>query len=76
MQFHREAFIEILNRSGYPSRKAFADAVGISPGSLHDIEHESRGRRPSDDLIVRFARELKCPLTAIIREPDPDQVAA
>lgn len=68
MQFHREAFVEILDRSGYPSRKAFADAVGISPGSLHDIEHGSRGRKPSDTLIIRFAQELKCPLTAIIRD--------
>lgn len=69
MQFHREAFIEILDRSAYPSRKAFADAVGISPGSLHDVEHATRGRKPSDELLHRFARELKCPVTALIRDP-------
>lgn len=69
MQFHRDAFVEILDRSNYPSRAHFARAVGISPGSLHDILSTSPRRNPSDALILRLAAELKVPVTAIITEP-------
>lgn len=75
MQFHREACVEILDRSNYPSRKAFAAAVGVSPGSLADVlnvdDVTGRPRRtPSTDLIRRIAAELKVPVTAIIKDPE------
>lgn len=74
MRFNRDAFVEILDRSNYPNRKAFAVQVGISPGTLVDItgsEKDPRPRRqPSDDLIRRFALELKIPITAIINAPE------
>jgi hypothetical protein len=80
MRFNRDAFVEILDRSNYPSRKDFALRVGISPGTLTDVtgsEKEPRPRRqPSDDLIRRFAVELKVPLTAIINAPAEHQDAA
>lgn len=68
MRFHRPAFVEILDRSNYKNRAEFARAVGVSPGTLHDIE---TGRRsPSDELIRRLAGELKVPLPAILADPE------
>lgn len=79
MRFNRDAFVEILDRSNYPNRKAFANAVGISAGTLHDVAGlDERGRprrQPSDELIRRFASELKVPLTAIINAPEERSVA-
>jgi hypothetical protein len=70
MRFHRDAFVNILDRSDYESRAAFAIAVGISAGTLHDIASTRPRRQPSDELIRRLARELKVPVTAIICDPD------
>lgn len=70
MRFHKDAFVEILDRSNYSSRADFAQAVGISAGTLHDIASSRPRRQPSDELIRRLARELKVPVTAIICEPD------
>lgn len=67
MEFHPEAFTAILQRSGYPSRKAFADEAEISAGTLSDLI--SGRRTPSDALILRLAQTLRVPLTAIIRNP-------
>lgn len=75
MRFHLDAFVEILERSDYASRTDFARAVPMSPGTLHDITtvdaDTGRPRRhPSPDLIRRMARELKVPVSAIIRDPE------
>lgn len=66
VRFNRFAFVEILDRSGYPSRAAFARAVGMSVGALHDIV--SGRRQPSSEMIQRFSRELKAPIPALIHE--------
>jgi transcriptional regulator with XRE-family HTH domain len=64
VRFHRAAFVEILDRSNYPTRTDFARRVGISPGALHDV---LTGRRePSPDLMRRLIAELKVPLPAIL----------
>lgn len=77
MQFNRDAAIEIIDRSGYSSRADFARAVGISPGSLHDIlGGVTPRRRPSDELIRNIAAELKVPVTAIIHAPAEQEPAA
>lgn len=70
VQFNRDAFVEILDRSNYASRADFAREVGISPGALHDIAASRPRRQPSDDLICRLAAELKIPVTAIICSPE------
>lgn len=75
MRFNRDAFVEILERSGYSSRAAFARSVGISPGALHDIAATEPRRQPSDELIRKLAGELKVPVTAIIHAPDEQAVA-
>jgi len=69
VRFNRDACVEILERSGYPTRKAFADAVGVSAGTIHDILSTDPRRNPSDELIRRLADELKVPVTAIIHAP-------
>lgn len=70
MRFNRDSFVALLERSNYPSRAAFAEAVGISPGALHDIAATRPRRQPSDELIRRLAVELKVPVTAIIADPE------
>lgn len=70
MRFHRDAAVEILDRSGYPNRAAFAREIGMSPGALHDILVGDPPRRtPSNELIHRIARGLKIPVTAILADP-------
>lgn len=79
MKFNRQAFLAILQRSGYPSNADFARRVGISAGALHDITVSNEGRpprrHPSDELIVKLAKELKVPVTAIISTDEFDAVA-
>lgn len=72
VRFNRDSTVEIIERSNYPSRKAFADAVKVSPGTLHDILSSKPRRQPSDDLIRRIASELKVPITAIIHAPEEE----
>jgi transcriptional regulator with XRE-family HTH domain len=80
MRFHREAFIEILERSDYASKSDFAKRVPMSAGALHDIitlGPDGKPRRsPSPDLIRRIARELRVPLTALIRDPEEAEAVA
>ena len=79
VKFNRQAFLAILQRSGYPSNADFARRVGISPGALHDITVSNDGkpprRHPSDELIVKLAKELKVPVTALIHDAEFDAVA-
>lgn len=60
------ALTEIRQRSGF-SKAAFASEVGIAPSYLTEIE---QGKKPgSADVIKRMAGVLKCPIAAIIRDP-------
>lgn len=73
-QFNREAFVELLARSNYPSPSDFARQAGISPGALHDITaiNPISGkvrRQPSLAMIKKLAAELRVPLTALLRDP-------
>lgn len=74
-RFNRDAFVEILDRSGYASRTDFARAAGVSAGTLHDIttidSATGRPRRaPSLTLVKRLASELKVPLPALLHDPE------
>lgn len=69
VRFNREACKALVERSNYPHFKAFADAIGMSPGHFHDVVVTGR-RDPSTDLIRRFAIELRVPITALIC-PEP-----
>lgn len=65
----------ILERSNYQSNADFARAVGISPGTLHDLtaidEDTGRPRRaPSMTLVRRLAVELRIPVTALLHAPE------
>lgn len=75
MKFHREAFLSILERSGFESNASFAHTVPMSVGALHDITSvdpfTGRTRRqPSSALIKKLATALKVPVTAIIKDPE------
>jgi transcriptional regulator with XRE-family HTH domain len=62
-----DAIVEIMERSGY-HRARFASEVGISPSYLTLI---LKGEKPgSADVLKRMAAVLKCPVTALIRDPE------
>lgn len=74
MQLNPDATSALIDRTGYASRAAFARAVGVSQGALHDVLVRdaftgATRKGASDALIVRIARELKVPVTAIILDP-------
>lgn len=74
-RFNRDAFVEILDRSGYASRSDFARAAGVSAGTLHDIttldaDTGAPRRAPSLMLIKKLAKELKVPLPALLHDPE------
>lgn len=75
MRINPEAASALIDRSGYPSRAAFARAVGVSQGALHDVlvrdpyTHTTR-KGASPALIKRIAGELKVPVTAILQDPE------
>lgn len=60
---NRHALAELRERSGY-SKSHFARDVGISTGTLSDVE--SGRRNPSPDLLKRMAAVLKVPLPALL----------
>jgi transcriptional regulator with XRE-family HTH domain len=61
------AIAEIMERSGY-RRAQFASEVGITPSYLTMI---LKGDKPgSPDVLKRMAEVLKCPVTALIRDPE------
>lgn len=67
MRAHGPAIKQIIERSGYSQAK-FASAVGMSPGQLSEIIKGTKGASP--DLLKRMATELKCPITALICDPE------
>lgn len=74
MKINPDATAALIDRTGYPSRAAFARAVGISQGALHDVLVRdpftgSTRKGASPALIGRIAKELKVPITAIICDP-------
>lgn len=72
MKVNRHALKEIRERSGL-SVPALARDVGCSHGTLYDIENGKRGA--SAELTVRIARALKCPLVALLADPDETEAA-
>lgn len=72
MRTNRYALAELRERSGY-SKSHFCRDVGISTGTLSDIEG---GRRnPSPALLKRMADVLKVPLPALLYSPAAEDVA-
>lgn len=72
MELHLEAFLALLEKSGYGTggKAAFARTVPMSTGYLHDIT--SGQKQPSEKVIVAMARALQVPVQAICK----DRVAA
>lgn len=67
------ALREIRERSGV-SVTGLATSVGMKQSHLSNIE---AGRRnTTDDKIVLLARELKCPLPAILTDPYAEVLAS
>lgn len=67
MQVNPSALTEIRERSGY-RKSVFASLVGISPSYLTEME---KGDKPgSPDVVRRMAEALKCPIAALIKNPD------
>jgi transcriptional regulator with XRE-family HTH domain len=61
------ALTEIRERSGF-SKASFASLVGIAPSYLTEIE---QGKKPGGpEVIKRMADALKCPIAALIRDPE------
>ena len=66
-KLNRWTLTELRERSGY-SKSAFAREVGISTGTLSDLE--SGRRNASPDVLKRLAETLKVPLPAILCDPE------
>lgn len=61
------ALSEIIERTGY-RKSVFASEVGISPSYLTEM---TKGSKPgSPDVIKRMAAVLRCPMSALIKDPD------
>ena len=74
MKVNRHALREIRERSGLSvPQLAKALEPPCSHGTLYDIENGHRGASP--ELAVRIARALKCPLVALLADPDCDEAA-
>ena len=65
MQVNRHALTSLRERSGF-TKSMLAREVGISVGTLHDIE--SGRRNASPEMIRRLAVALKIPTPALIGE--------
>lgn len=72
MKIQRHALREIRERSGL-TVPALAREVGCSHATLYDIENGNRGASP--DMAVRLAKALKCPLVALLADPESEAVA-
>jgi transcriptional regulator with XRE-family HTH domain len=72
VKIHRHALREIRERSGL-SVPALAREVGCSHGALYDIENGNRGASP--EMTVRLAKALKCPLVALLADPESGAAA-
>jgi transcriptional regulator with XRE-family HTH domain len=74
MEVNGAALTEIIERSGYRTQAEFASRVAITPSYLSEL---MRGLKPgSPEVIKRMARELRCPVTAIIKDPDAAEAVA
>ena len=56
-QLNRHALVALIDRSGYESHAQFASKVGVSTGTLCDLE--SGRRQPSTPLLKKMADELR-----------------
>jgi transcriptional regulator with XRE-family HTH domain len=65
MQVHGPALRAIRERTGLTVTE-LAKRVGITQGSLSAIEKEAR--KPSSEVLVKLARELRVDLAAILRD--------
>jgi len=61
------AIVSLREKDGYTQR-AFADALGMKPANLCLIETEKRYARVS--TLNKIARQLRVPVSAIMRELD------
>jgi transcriptional regulator with XRE-family HTH domain len=69
VRVNRFALTELRERSGY-SKSALARQVGISVGTLADLE--SGRRNASPELVRKLADGLKVPLAALVCRRDDD----
>ena len=69
MRLNRFALKELRERSGF-TKAAFAREVGVSVGTLADLESGRRGASP--EMAQRLAEALKVPLAALVTDPPPD----
>ena len=68
MKLNAAALTQIRERSGY-SKAAFARQCGISASYLTELEKGDKANA-GPEVIKRMAEVLKCPLVALIANPD------
>lgn len=69
MDINGAALRVIRQRTGLTVTE-LAKRIGVRQGTLSSIESENR--RPSPEVLVRIAQELKCDLACLLRGPLDD----
>lgn len=69
-KLNRSALTDFINQSGYKSRSELARDVGITPGSLCDLE--TGRRRPSPSTLGALAKSLGVRKASLLADPEDE----